>query len=292
MIKSMTGYGRAESVEGGEKITVEVKTSNHRYCDVFLRIPQKCFSLENDLKKIILSRITRGRVDLSIQIENEKEEELSLELNLSLAERYYLLLKELKESLQLPGDVSLKEILTQKDLIVSQCLPQSPGYGLSVLQGPLSAALDELVKMREVEGAVLKDDILSRLKKIELLLGQINSTADASVRDHQRDLARKIESLCSDVTIDESRLAQEAAYLAERSDITEELVRTGSHLSQLGSWLDADDAVGRRLDFLIQEIHREINTIGSKSYYAEISVNVVEIKNELEKIREQVQNIE
>ena len=292
MIKSMTGYGRAESVVGEEKIVVEVRSSNHRYSDIFLRIPQKCFSLESDIKKVVLSRIARGRVDLSVQFENEKEGEVNLELNLPLTRRYYLLLKQLMGNLQLSEAITLNHILTQKDLIVSQHLPQSQGYDLSVLRGPIAAALDELVKMREAEGALLKDDILLRLEKIELLLDQIKSTADLSLRDHQQDLTRKIHALCNGIEIDESRHAQEVAYLVERSDITEELVRARSHLLQLRSWLDAEDAVGRRLDFLIQEIHREINTIGSKSYYAEISVKVVEIKNELEKIREQVQNIE
>jgi len=146
--------------------------------------------------------------------------------------------------------------------------------------------------MREEEGSVLENDILSRLKNIELLVDVIESISNSALKDHQKSLSEKIKTLSDNVEIDEARLAQETAYLVEKSDITEELVRAKSHLLQFKSWLDSEEAVGRRLDFLIQEINREVNTVGSKSYKAEISLKVVEIKNELERIREQVQNIE
>lgn len=292
MIKSMTGYGRAESVIGEEKIVVEVKSTNHRYCDICLRIPPKYSSLENEIKGHILSRLSRGRIDLFLQFESEEEEAQNLELNEPLAQRYYLLLKQLKENLQLPEEISLGTILTQKDVIVSRPANQNEVYEWGVLKDPVSSALDELVKMREEEGSVLKNDILSRLKNIELLVEGIESISKSALKDHHKSLSEKIQALCDNVEIDEARLAQETAYLVERSDITEELVRTQSHLLQFKSWLNSEEAVGRRLDFLIQEIHREVNTIGSKSYMAEISLKAVEIKNELERIREQVQNIE
>jgi uncharacterized protein (TIGR00255 family) len=292
MIKSMTGYGRAESVVGGEKIVVEVKSTNHRYCDIFLRIPSKYSSLENEIKGLILSRLSRGRIDLFLQLESEEGEEQNLELNEPLAQRYYLLLKQLKENLQLPEEITLSTILTQKDVIVSQPANQNEVYEWEVLKNPVSSAVDELVKMREEEGSVLKNDILSRLKNIELLVEVIESISHSALKDHQKSLSEKIQALCDNVEIDEARLAQETAYLVEKSDITEELVRAKSHLLQFESWLDSEEAVGRRLDFLIQEINREVNTVGSKSYRAEISLKVVEIKNELERIREQVQNLE
>ena len=292
MIKSMTGYGRAESVVGGEKIVVEVKSTNHRYCDIFLRIPPTYSSLENEIKGLILSRLSRGRIDLFLQFESEKEEEQNLELNESLAQRYYLLLKQLKENLQLPEEITLSTVLTQKDVIVSRPANQDEVYEWEVLKDPVSAAVDELVKMREEEGFVLENDILSRLKNIEHLVDVIESISNSALKDQQKNLREKIQALSDNIEIDEARLAQETAYLVEKSDITEELVRAKSHLLQFKNWLDSEDAVGRRLDFLIQEINREVNTIGSKSYKAEISLKVVEIKNELERIREQVQNIE
>lgn len=292
MIKSMTGYGRAESVIGEEKIVVEVKSTNHRYCDICLRIPPKYSSLENEIKGYILSRLSRGRIDLFVQFENEEKEEQHLELNESLAHSFYLLLKQLKESLQLQEDISLNHILAQRDVITSRPNNQNEIYDWEVLKGPISSALDELVKMRKEEGSLLKEDILSRLKSIELLLDEIKSLSNSALKDHQNSLSAKIQALCDNIEIDESRLAQETAYLVEKSDITEELVRTQSHLLQFKSWLNSEEAVGRRLDFLIQEIHREVNTTGSKSYKAEISLRVVEIKNELERIREQAQNIE
>ena len=292
MIKSMTGYGRAESVVGGEKIVVEVKSTNHRYFDIFLRIPPKYSSLENEIKGLILSRLSRGRIDLFLQFESEEEEEQNLELNESLAQRYYLLLKQLKENLQLPEEITLSTVLTQKDVIVSRPANQDEVYEWEVLKDPVSAAVDELVKMREEEGFVLENDILSRLKNIEHLVDVIESISNSALKDQQKSLREKIQALSDNIEIDEARLAQETAYLVEKSDITEELVRAKSHLLQFKNWLDSEDAVGRRLDFLIQEINREVNTIGSKSYKAEISLKVVEIKNELERVREQVQNIE
>jgi uncharacterized protein (TIGR00255 family) len=292
MLRSMTGYARSESKAAQGDIVVEVKSSNHRFCDISLRIPQRCFALEHEIKKLILTRLKRGRIDLSIQLENKEQEELGVELNLPLAQRYYILFKELKELLKLPGEITLNQIVTQKDIIVSQSANQDTVYDWEMLKGPLSSALDTLVKMRETEGALLQEDFLSRLKNIELLLEQIQAIANATFKDHQESLLEKIQSLCNNIEIDESRLVQEVAYLVEKSDITEELVRTQSHLLQFRKCLDSDDVVGRKLDFLIQEIHREINTISSKSYHAEISHKAVEIKNELERMREQVQNIE
>lgn len=292
MLKSMTGYGRAEYAVGEDKIVVEVKSSNHRYLDISLRIPQKCFVLESGIKRFVLARLTRGRIELSIQFESEEQEEQNLELNIPLARRYCLLLKQLKENLQLPEEITLDQILTQKDVIVSQTTNQSQVYEWEMLKIPISSAIDELVRMRGVEGLQLKEDFLSRLNKIELLLDQIKHISDSAFEDHQKSLSEKIQALCKNIEIDESRLAQEVAYLVEKSDISEELVRVKSHLIQFKEWLDSEDAVGRRLDFLIQEIHREVNTTGSKSYRAEVSLKVVEIKNELERIREQVQNIE
>ena len=292
MLKSMTGYGRSEAGAAQGDIVVEIKSSNHRFCDISLRMPQRCFALEHEIKKLILARIKRGRIDLSIQCENKEQEELSVALNIPLAQRYYILFKELKEMLKLPGEITLNQMVMQKDIIVSQSSNQDTVFDWEVLKGPLSTALETLVKMRETEGALLQEDFISRLKNIELLLGRIHAIADSTFKDHQESLHKKIQSLCNNIELDESRLVQEVAYLVEKSDITEEVVRTQSHLFQFRECLDSDDVVGRKLDFLIQEIHREINTISSKSYHAEISHKAVEIKNELERMREQIQNIE
>jgi uncharacterized protein (TIGR00255 family) len=292
MIRSMTGYGRAEAVVGGEKIVVEVKSTNHRYCDICLRISPKCSPFESEIRRLVLSRLSRGRIDLFIQCESANEEGLSLDLNLPLARRYYLLLKELKENLQLPGEITLAAVLTQKEVISPSLTTQGPTYEWEVLRDPLSSALDELIAMRKTEGELLRDDFLSRLEKIEHLLDRIESISHSALPVYHRNLKEKILGLCEDREIDESRLAQEVAYLVEKSDTTEELLRVQSHLHQFKDWLASEDAVGRKLDFLLQEMHREVNTIGSKACQAEISLKVVEIKNELEKIREQVQNVE
>ncbi len=292
MLRSMTGYGRSENTLEQADIVVEVKSNNHRYCDISLRMPQRCFVLEAEIKKLIQSRLKRGRIDLSLQIESREQEEYVIELNAPLAQRYFLLLKELKELLHLPEEIGLNQVVAQKDIFMLQTADQNGLYDWEVLKGPISSALDALIEMREIEGSQLREDFLSRLQKIEKLLDEIQAIADETSNHHFKTLREKIQSLCSDIELDESRLVQEVAYLVEKSDIEEELVRARSHIVQFRQWLDADEIVGRKLEFLIQELHREINTISSKSYHATISLKAVEIKNELERMREQVQNIE
>ena len=292
MIRSMTGYGRSVTATEKGDMVVEVRSTNHRYCDISLKLPQRCFPLENEIKKLVLSRISRGRVDLSIQLDSREAESSRLELNLPLARQYLVLLKDLRETLRLSGEITLDHLLTQKEIIVAQAANNNSACEWEMLQAPLSSALDELVKMREMEGRQLKEDFLARLKQIEDRLDHIRSLSGTAFNDYQQSLREKIRALCKDIEIDETRLAQEVAYLVEKSDIAEELVRVMSHVLQFRQWLETEDAVGRKLDFLVQEIHREVNTISSKASSAEISMRVVEIKNELERIREQVQNIE
>lgn len=292
MIRSMTGYGRSLTATEKGDIVVEVKSINHRFCDVSLKLPQRCFPLENDIKKLVLSRVSRGRIDLSVQLDCKEADSTRFELNMPLAQQYLMLLKDLRGMLQLQGEITLDHLLTQKEIIVAQTTNHNSACDWETLKGPLSSALDELVKMRETEGLQLKEDFLSRLTQIESRLERIRSLSGATFNEYQKSLREKIQALCKDMEIDETRLAQEVAYLVEKSDIAEELVRVMSHVLQFRQWLETEDAVGRKLEFLVQEIHREVNTISSKAGSAEISLKVVEIKNELERIREQVQNIE
>jgi uncharacterized protein (TIGR00255 family) len=288
----MTGYGRSLTATEKGDIVVEVKSINHRFCDVSLKLPQRCFPLENDIKKLVLSRVARGRIDLSVQLDCKEAEGTRFELNMPLAQQYLMLLKDLRGMLQLPGEITLDHLLTQKEILVAQTTNHNSACDWETLKGPLSSALDELVKMRETEGLQLKEDFLSRLNQIESRLERIRSLSGATFNEYQKSLREKIQALCKDMEIDETRLAQEVAYLVEKSDIEEELVRVMSHVRQFRQWLETEEAVGRKLEFLVQEIHREVNTISSKAWSAEISLKVVEIKNELERIREQVQNIE
>ncbi len=292
MIRSMTGYGRSLTATEKGDIVVEVRSINHRFCDVSLKLPQRCFPLENDIKKLVLSRVSRGRIDLSVQLDCKEAEGARFELNMPLAQQYLLLLKDLRGMLQLPGEITLDQLLTQKEIIIAQTTNHNSTCDWETLKGSLSSALDELVKMRETEGLQLKEDFLSRLNQIESRLERIRTLSGATFNEYQESLREKIQALCKDMEIDETRLAQEVAYLVEKSDIAEELVRVMSHVLQFRHWLETEEAVGRKLEFLVQEIHREVNTISSKAGSAEISLKVVEIKNELERIREQVQNIE
>ncbi|MEO0250558.1 MAG: YicC/YloC family endoribonuclease [candidate division WOR-3 bacterium] len=292
MIKSMTGYGRAEAVIGEDTLTVEIKSTNHRYCEVSLHVSPKFSLCEREIKKLVLSKVNRGRLDVFIQCTNEKAGGLAVEVDFNLARRLIFLLRQLKEDLQLSGEITLDTILPYKELILTQPPSQAEVPRWEVLQGPLTAALESLLEMRREEGRLLKEDFSLRLGEIEKLLEEISTFSYGSEQVRYQALKEKIFALSRDIEIDEARLAQEAAHLAEKSDITEEMVRVQSHLRQFKVWLDSEEPVGRRLDFLIQEIHREVNTIGSKSCQAEISLKVVEIKNELEKLREQVQNVE
>ncbi len=292
MIRSMTGYGRSVAPTEKGDIVVELKSTNHRFCDVSLKLPQRCFPLENDIKKLVLSRVARGRIDLSVQLDCKEAEGGRFELNLPLAQQYLMLLKELRGLLQLPGEITLDHLLTQKEIVAVQAANNNAACDWETLKGPLSSALAELVKMRETEGLLLQEDFRSRLDQIESRLHRIRSLSGTTFHDYLKNLREKVQALCKDMEIDETRLAQEVAYLVEKSDIAEELVRVTSHVLQFRQWLEAEDAVGRKLEFLVQEIHREVNTISSKAGSAEISLCVVEIKNELERIREQVQNIE
>lgn len=292
MIRSMTGYGRSLTSTDKGDIVVEVKSTNHRFCDISLKLPQRCFPLENEIKKLVMSKVARGRVDLSLQLEGKEDETYHLELNLPLARQYLVLLKDLREKLQLPGEISLDHLLSQKDIMLAQPVSQNSAFEWPVLKGAVSAAMEELVRMRETEGLLLQEDFRARTSQIEACLEHIRSLSAPAFDDYHRSLREKVQALCKDIEIDETRLAQEVAYLVEKSDIAEEVIRARSHLIQFRQWLEAGEAVGRKLEFLLQEIHREVNTISSKAGNAEISLKVVEIKNELERIREQVQNIE
>jgi uncharacterized protein (TIGR00255 family) len=294
MIRSMTGYGRADSVILDRKIAVEMKSVNHRYLEISLRLPGLLLPLESEIKKKMGERISRGRIEATFRIDAEGNAENSgrLTLNLPLARNYHALLCRLKEELQLVDEVSLAMMTGFRDLFVPAEPVQDSAALWESLSTTLDAALKMLMEMREREGESLQKDLTERLS---LITGVIKKVADRSpevVREYQKRLADRIRELTSGMTIDESRLLQEVAIMAEKSDVTEEIVRFRSHIGQFNDLLTTGDGAGRKIDFLIQEMGREVNTIGSKSSDAEISRDVIEIKSELAKLREQVQNIE
>lgn len=294
MIKSMTGYGRAESVLDNKKLVAEIKSLNHRYMEIYVRLSAALFPLELEVKKKIGDRFSRGRVEVNIRMDAEQGAglEVPLELNIPLVRQYFALYGKIKQEFKLKDEITLEMLAGIKDAIV----PCEEAMDLENIWKRLEAVLDEaidsLVEMRTNEGESLCRDLIARVDILAGCMGLIASRAPQVVQEYQKRLTERVKELAGGVFIDEARMAQEVAIMAERSDITEEIVRFGSHIDQLRDMLKSDEAVGRKLDFLIQEMNREVNTIGSKTGDVEISRHVVEMKSELSKLREQVQNIE
>ncbi len=293
MIKSMTGYGRAESLQQGKKWVVEVKSLNHRYQEIFVRLPASLLALEGDIKRKVGERLSRGRVEVGIRMDSESPEgEARFDLNLPLIQHYHALLARLKETMKLKDEISLQLLTGFKDAFVYKEAEVDPEETWKDLVPVLEEALVALAEMRRKEGEIIYRDILQRIDLIKERLAVIDSRAPEVVREYQKRLSERIKDLTGGMALDESRLTQEVAIMAERMDITEEIVRFRSHVSQLEEMLSGDEAAGRKIDFLLQEMNREVNTMGSKSSDTETSRQVVDIKSELAKLREQVQNIE
>ena len=294
MVRSMTGYGRAEAILDGQKYTVEIKSLNHRFLEISLRLPASLSALEMEIKKKIGEPLLRGKIDVSIRrdVQSSAENGQYLALNLQLAQNYFNLLMQLKQSLNLQDDIRLEMIAGQKDVFQMAELPQDDSALWQGLTAVLEEALAGMMEMRRREGEVLSRDLSARLDLMTQLLSRIEAKAPQVVLEYQKRLTDRVRELTSGLVVDESRLSQEVAILAEKSDITEEIVRLRSHFGQFLEMLDREEAIGRKVDFLIQEMNREVNTIGSKSSDADISKQVIEIKSELAKLREQVQNLE
>jgi len=292
MIKSMTGYGRGEWQEGERRVEVEVKSFNHRYLDVSPHLPRRLNSLEAQVRNLIKQRVSRGRVEVSVQTDDSSLVEQKLELDTALAQDYHLALKTLQQELGIPGEIRLETLANFRDIFTRKEVETDLEKEWAFLQIALEAALRNLEQMRRDEGLALRGDFLGRLTAIGEMTREIEKKAPLALEASRDRLAQRVQELSRGIPVDEVRLAQEVAYLAERSDITEELVRIRSHLNQFREMLDDSEPAGRKLEFLLQEVNREANTIGSKASDAGIAQVAVGIKSELEKMREQVQNVE
>lgn len=293
MIRSMTAYGRGEYQEGTTLCIAEIRSVNHRYRDIVMRLPKNYQVLEEELRGTVSSRIGRGRVEVSIQVDNGQKETLyQLELNVPLVRSYLRLFSEMEEEFALRQEVRLETLLQMKDIILYKPEPVDAEKVRPGFQAALMRALESLDVMRQKEGKAIEEDFLKRVQCMENSLHEISLRSPQLVEQYRERLRENINSLLKDQAVDDFRIAQEVALFAERSDITEEIVRIRSHLNQFREYLLAEEALGRRLDFLIQEIHREVNTVSAKASDFHISKAVVELKAELEKLREQVQNVE
>ncbi|SHH09863.1 YicC/YloC family endoribonuclease [Tepidibacter thalassicus] len=293
MAVSMTGFGRGEYKDEKFHFIVECKSVNHKYTDISVKIPRKISFLEDKVRQLVKEYIKRGRVDLFIKFELIGESDISLNLDINLAKQYYNILNKIKEEINVIDDISVLSIAKFPDVIKMEEKEEEEEIIWNSLKNALINALLKLKDMREVEGVKLSQDIKLRCSLLQKYIEEIESLSYNVVIEYKEKLENRIKELLGDtIDIDENRLSQEVAIYADRSNITEEIVRFKSHIKQIEKTIDLNDLIGRKIDFLIQEMNREINTIGSKSSNLRITELVVEVKSELEKIREQIQNIE
>lgn len=294
MIKSMTGFGRGEYSDENRNVIVEIKTVNHRYADISIKMPKRYSFAEEKLKAVIKDRIKRGKAEVSVMVENLSESDVNVKLNEPLAAKYIDSLKKLQEDHHLSGDIDIGLISSMPD--VFRTLPDiedEDDVNRAISQAAAMAA-EKNDEMRIIEGEKLAEDLLKRGETVRGIVKDIEERAPQVVKDYVDKMMERIHELLEDaVDIPEERILTEAAVFADKSNITEELVRLDSHMRQLKQILtESRDPVGKKLDFLVQEMNREANTIGSKANDIEITSKVLEAKSEIEKIREQVQNIE
>jgi uncharacterized protein (TIGR00255 family) len=293
MLNSMTGFGRAECQEEDYTYQAEIRSVNNRFIEINTRLPKAYVDLEQPLKKLIKSHCSRGSISLTISLGNTNEGsgEWDVKPNLSIATQYVDALNQIRDTLGLQGEIDIKSVVGLRDIIKIEPVALDPAKKDLILN-IATEALTSLQKMREEEGENLQKDLAQRIDAIESHALEIESRHPEVITEYKEKLNERIKTLNDGVGLDEARLAQEAALLADRSDITEEMTRLKSHLNQFKNFFDAKEPIGRKLEFITQEINREVNTTGSKSSDITISNRVIEMKSELEKIREQVQNIE
>lgn len=292
MLKSMTGYGHAQKTVHGKDITVEIRSVNHKFLDFTAKVPRSYAFVEDKIRTFVKDRISRGKVDVFVSIARSDDTAADVVLNESLAAGYVAALRRLGEKFGLVDDISISSVARYTDIFTVKKPEENEDELWNDVSEVLNEALDGFVRMRETEGAKLYDDVMSRMNVILATVGRIEERSPETLANYSARLREKIEELKGDTSIDEQRLLTEIAIFADKIAVDEETVRLRSHFAQMKDMLDSGEAVGRRLDFIVQEMNREANTIGSKCQDAEIAHMVVEIKAEIEKIREQIQNIE
>jgi uncharacterized protein (TIGR00255 family) len=294
MVKSMTGFGRATSEEGKDRIfSLEMKSVNHRYLDLNVRMPKSLISLEDKIRRIVNDRLNRGKVDIFINYKNYCNNDAIAKLNTTLADSYVQCLEELQKRYDnVKNDITLSLVARYPDVITLEEKEEDLDEIWKELEEVLQKSIDMMIDMRTVEGNKLSEDILIKCSLIEEWVADIEAKSYIIVENYKNKLHNRIEELLGNIEVDENRLAMEVALFADKSTIDEEITRLKSHIIQLKSTLSLDEPVGRKLDFIVQEMNREANTIASKSTDIEITKLVINIKNIIEKIREQVQNIE
>ena len=291
-MKSMTGYGRARQVLHGRTVTVELRAVNHRYLDCTVKAPRQFGFLDDAVKKAAAARIARGKTEIYVSVETDEGGDLSVTVNHALAERYLTALRELSEKYGLRDDVTVMSLAKMPDVLGSERIEQDADELTQDVLTVFSEACDGFDQMREREGEKLAEDVRSRAAVIETLVTEVEKRSPERVAEYREKLLARMREVLEGTDVDETRIVTEAAIYADKTAVDEETVRLRSHLQQLDGMLNEEKPVGRKLDFLLQEFNRESNTIGSKANDVSMAQTVVNIKSEIEKIREQIQNIE
>jgi len=289
---SMTGYGRMSVERDGRQLTVELKSVNHRFLDLSFRMPRSFNCLEDMARKMIGARLARGHVDVFATYRNMREDSKKVVVDEALLGAYMAALDQIREKAGLADNRGLMQMAQMHDVLVVSEAEEDQEALRELMEEALTGALDQMQEMRQREGESLKADVLDRIDRLEKMTGQIEQRYPATVEEYRRKLRARVEELMDGAAMDEQRLIQEVAVMADRSAIAEETVRLHSHFAQVRGMAEAAEPVGRKLDFIVQELNREVNTISSKSQDVPITNLVVSAKAEIEKIREQVQNIE
>lgn len=292
MLKSMTGFGRAVEEIDGYVITVEIKSVNHRYFDFSSRIPRQYGFLDDKLKSYINSKVSRGKVECYVSVDALDTEDAAVVINKTLASAYVKALKELAEEYSLKEDFGTAFVSRLPDVFVLKKADEDEEKIWQLVKSVTDEAIEKFIQMRAVEGAKMKEDVASRAEYILDCVSFIEERSPQTVKEYNDKLVERVHEIIGDVSLDEQRIIQEVAVYADKVAVAEETVRIRSHIAQLKTFLESEEPIGRKMDFLVQEINREANTIGSKANDVEIARKVVDIKAEVEKIREQIQNIE
>ncbi len=292
MLKSMTGYGRQEAITGGKKIQVEIKSVNHRFSDYSIKVPRHLGFLEDRMRRYISENVTRGKIDVFITVENYDEADRDIFLNEELAKNYIEVLRELRDKFDLRDDISVSSVSRYSDIFKTERREEDQEEIWSLVKSVACDALEAFIAMRSREGERIEKDLRDRIAYMRELAKKIDERSPQTVAEYKEKLYSKIKELLEDRDIDEARILTEVAIFADKVAVNEETVRLESHFEEFNEILDSGKPAGRKLDFLIQEINREVNTIGSKASDIEIAKIVVTLKGEIEKLREQIQNIE
>jgi len=292
VLHSMTAFGRGEAMADGYRFTVELRMLNHRFCDIRIKLPRRYTEFEEDIKRKLSNEFSRGRIEVNVVADEALDKVQHLTVDTQLAETYKRLLLDLEAKLGLEAGLRLDTLLHFRDIFIFKEDEESRGQAWKVIEMALDQGMKQCIHMRREEGSAIEADFNERLNQLEVLGRELESRAPLVVLDVRERLQKRIEELVGQAQLDESRLAQEVAILAEKSDVTEELTRFKSHIQQFRALLKASGPRGRQLEFVLQEMHREINTMGSKANDVEIGQRVIQIKTELERLREQLQNVE